>query len=365
MTFKLNQDEVPSDDLVYATGYRKTVTTFGFEVEQPSELICYGLRSGSGYHWHFDGSGPLETTFGGGAFPASEVKKFYDAVNRTCPWDWVNEYYGMTTISREAKWRGCGSHIHFRVREGELRGHTEIVEAWTTAYNTLIECVPLLAPMFAWGTKGKNFAFRRTIGEWSGIETTRLSPISVYTKFLSNTERNFRSYKNVTFNPSSEDGKPLTLEVRSAETHVGFAYVVALLLNRFIRDCMERPTGSPKLRDRTRVLEQIERAITKSSYVNEDGYPYYGNNLYEEMQNEIGEISFLPGRGIPRMEETYPDWDSFFNDIFTRHTAKYPPMNRVMKFYKHRGIPCENSRSIWDLFKPKGGFHWEQDIKAK
>jgi len=356
----LCQDEVPPEDFMYATSYKKTITTFGFEIEQQPGDIPLRLRRI--YHWHPDGSGPLETTFGGGAFPAAEVKKFVQHVLKIGPWEWKSEYMGRRPREHYDSLMGCGSHIHLRVRE-DLIPREQLLEAWTTAYNTLIECVPLLTPMFIWGHRGRDFIPRKSLLTWAPIQTKRMSTAEME-PYLRDPTTFLREYKDVTMNPARAEGsrtaeqrgsaKPLTMEVRTCETHISFAYVVALLLNHFIRDSIERGFLSPKLRDRERVLESITHAIKKSI---EDQ-----KSLYLKMNEEVGPLDFMPGRSIPNMQEHYASWKDFFKDLFRNHTAQHPPVARVMTLYKAQGIPCENNDAAWHLFDPMGQFHWDQNI---
>lgn len=331
------------------SAYKKTPVSFGFEIEQKGTDIMPRLRDV--YHWHIDGSGPLETTLDPSAQPARKVKKFVEACRQHGTWSWKGEY------QQYGEWKGCGSHIHFRVRDHVVEEeHIEPNVAWAVTWNTLLCASTLLCPMMAYGNHIRNdeFTFRRSVLRWADIETQRKKARTMgYYRSGSYFGREYRS-----LTPNKKRSKPLTLELRMNENHISLSYGFALLLNRMVRASIERNCNSPKLDDPSNtIFSAIKRAIQRSIDRR--------TSLYYNMNELIPTIRFEPGREIPGLDTVYPTWDDFWEDIFKEYRARYPPMRRFLKFYKHKGIPSMNPRSLWNLFAPKGEFSWEQDIPSK
>lgn len=371
----LNQHELvnPSQDDVWAQEYRPVPVTFGFEVEQDAEDISYAIRgeetiSGEQYHWHRDGSGPLETTFGGGKYPGVPCRDFVEYVKKKeVTWIWRSE------IRRRR--RGCGSHLHFRPREEDLSHlRMNVVNAWTTTYNTLLEVTPLVAPLFCWGGMTGHFGYRNKWKDWAKLNTTRLATRSVRSVLDYPEDSSLRHYRHVTWNERKGEDfpphmrKPLTIEMRLAETHPGIAYEAAILVNRVIRKCIDRGFVSPKLdrtEDRTlnmrlETFNRIDNALEQSRIRSSETH-----NLYELMDTHVAVIDFEPGRGIPDMEEHYPTWSTFFDDFLRTYGDPYHPMARVCRLFLHRGVPSENQNAVWDIFNEYGDFSWDQDIPSR
>ena len=343
------QEEIVSDeDYGYVQFYKPMPVTFGFEIEQLERDICYQLRLS--YPWHHDGSGPYETALPPSTYPGRKLRLFVDTCKRTpnCTWTWTNEIEHPRARGRMA---GCGSHIHFRPRDDLEYIRAQWLEAWTTAFNTMTECVPLILPMFAWGRENV-FTFRREALTWAGFKTRRLSPASMR-GFL---EPSYIGppYDSVALNRKYVE-KPLTLELRLAETHPGMAYEVAIILNRIIRKCFEKGFISPKMRNRVDTIRRIERETGRSILG-----PY---NLYRQLE-EVRDIQFVRRREIPLLKTRYSNYMELFDDILINYGHPYPPMARVCRLFLNRGEPWKNATAVWNTFKPLGEFRWDEDIPS-
>jgi len=338
-------EEIVSDeDYAYVEYYKPMPVTFGFEIEQPDRKICQVLRLT--YEWHYDGSGPYETATPPGTYPGRKIKEFIDTCKRNpdCTWEWVSE---MPHPRIEGRIVGCGSHIHFRPREDVEYIRREYLEAWATAHNTLVECVPLVLPMFAWGRDGV-FTFRREALYWARLVTRRVSPATMR-RFLEPSYTG-HPYESVALNKKTWE-KPLTLELRLNETHPAIAYELAIILNRIIRKCFERGFVSPKMRDRLDTISKIEAAVRDSIE--------YGQNLYSTLE-QVGPIRFIKGREIPGLDDEYENYLKLFDDILINYGHPYPPMARVCRLFLHRGEPWKNPHAVWNTFAPFGEFRWDQ-----
>lgn len=342
-------EEVASDsDMEFVQVYRKMPVSFGFEVEQDDEDICRLLRIT--YEWHFDGSGPLETAFEPAIYPGRAIKEFIGKCRseRGCEWTWSSE-------NREG--RGCGSHIHLRPREDVDYISAQYVEAWTTAYNTLAEVVPLVLPMFCYGSaRAGAFTFRREAMTWARLDScTRRMDRARMADFLQPSYVG-HPYEAVALN-RKHPAKPLTLELRLAETHPSVAYELAIILNRVIRKCFERGFRSPKLLDRVDKIREIEHAASLSISRSQ--------NLYIHL-SYVRDLAFEPDRAIPGLQARYGNYLDCFRDILVNYGHPYPPMARICRLFLAGGEPWKNPTALWNVFHaPFGEFRWEQDIPAK
>lgn len=339
-------EEIVSDeDYGYVQYYKPIPVSMGFEIEQLDANICYQLTIT--YQWHRDGSGPYETALPPIIYPGRKLKEFIDVCKRTpnCTWEWTSEIPHPLVRERMA---GCGSHIHFRPRDDLEYIRAKWLEAWATAYNTLVECVPLVLPMFAWG-RGRTFTFRHEALMWADIATRRVTPATIR-RFL---DPNYTGhpYDDVALNRKTME-KPLTLELRLAETHPGIAYELAILLNRIIRKCFERRFNSPKMSDRMETMSKIERAVNRSIFAN--------INLYTALET-VEPIKFIRGREIPLLQREYKNYLELFDDILINYGHAYPPMGRVCRLFLHRGEPFKNPNAVWNTFVPFGQFRWDQE----
>ena len=150
------EETVSEDDEYYVTYYKPVPVTFGFEIEQKPDDI-EPKRIKRILEWHYDGSGPIETTLPmkfrikkkGVAekkyllYPGREIHKFINLVQSTGSlWPWKGQYPSpgtdRVTGTSGTRWRGCGSHIHMRPRYDLEYIRQRLYEAWATAYNTLV-----------------------------------------------------------------------------------------------------------------------------------------------------------------------------------------------------------------------------------
>jgi len=294
------------------------------------------------YVWHYDGSGPLETSIGPGLYLGREVFKFLRDVGPDW-WAWRGEMPDT---------RGCGSHIHFRVRE-ELAA--DVLEAWTCLYNTMIEVFPILLPLVsAYEMK----PLRRTAGQWAQAITTRMSPARM-AHYL---EPNFsgREYhyvtpnKRVAYDPT-HGPKPLTIEMRLNEAHPSLAYTAAILVNRITRRCFDRRFQSPKLAERDRVLREWLTNVFVGSHSlrYKDAYTW----LMEDR-----EIRFV--RPIPLCQAQYRTMWDCFDDVLDKYIPGYPPLARVGRLMMARGEVARNPHALWEIWRPFGEFSWEEGPRA-
>lgn len=340
-----SEEEIVSDrDVEWIKYYKLMPVTFGFEIEQLDSDVCHQLRLA--YEWHYDGSGPYETALPPSTYPGRMLKGFVDRcrVSPGCAWTWKSEIPHPSARDRMA---GCGSHIHFRPRQDVEYISAQWLEAWTTAYNTLVEVVPLVLPMFCWGRERDDvFTFRREALFWAKIVKNRISNASMR-RFLEPSYTG-HPYDAVAMNKKVEQ-KPLTIEMRLAETHPAIAYELAILLNRIIRKCYERGFVSPKMVDRVHVIDEIENHALSSIQRME--------NLYNSLRR-VENIEFT--REIPLLDRGYPNYMELFKDILRNYGHPYPPMGRVCTLFLKEGEPWRNPRAVWDTFVPWGEFRWDQ-----
>lgn len=343
-------EEIVSDgDVAWVNYYKKMPVTFGFEIEQLDRDVCDGLRLS--YDWHYDGSGPYETALPPSTYPGRMLKSFIDRCRQTpgCAWVWKSE---IQHPYQHDRWAGCGSHIHFRPRQDVESINAQWLEAWTTAYNTLVETVPLVLPMFCWGRARNNvFTFRQEALMWANIVKRRFTTRTMST-FMQPSYTG-HPYDAVAMNKKTQE-KPLTLELRLNETHPAIAYELAIILNRIIRKCFDRGFVSPKLSDRNHVLDEIERHTSDSINRSE--------NLYRHLR-QVESISF--SREIPLLDRGYPDYVELFKDILRNYGHPYPPMARVCNLFLNEGEPWRNTDAVWHTFVPYGEFQWDQDIPSR
>lgn len=347
-----SEEEIVSDrDFEWIKYYKLMPVTFGFEIEQLDRDVCDQLRLS--YEWHYDGSGPYETALPPSTYPGRMLKGFVDRCRLTpgCAWTWKSEISHPREPGRLA---GCGSHIHFRPRQDVEYISAQWLEAWTTAFNTLVETVPLVLPMFAWGRERDGvFTFRREALFWANIVKRRMSSASM-SRFLDPSYTG-HPYEAVAMNKKIQ-AKPLTIELRLNETHPSIAYELAILLNRVIRKCYERGFVSPKMVDGLHVIEEIERNTLQSIERRE--------NLYTALER-VENIRFHPRREIPLLDREYPNYLELFKDILRNYGHPYPPMGRVCRLFLSEGEPWRNPNAVWNTFVPYGEFRWEQDIPSR
>jgi len=323
-------EELAPEDYAYVMVYKPMPVSFGFEFEQRPDDISPEVRGM--YRWEHDLSGPLETALPPAIHPGRAIFGF---LRRVGPhrWEWKGEYDHI----------GCGSHMHFRVREELV---PDVVEAWTCLYNTLVECVPLMLPLFsAWVAK----PYRTSVGRWAYPNIRRFNPARM--AYFLRPEWHGREYNYVTLNRHRGVEKPLTIEVRLVEAHPAFSYTAAILLNRIVRKCFERGFLSPKLHDRVRVLRETLDRLYADMYAGrmKPAYAYL---------EETADLRFV--REIPGLARSYGDALELFDDLLLEYLPRYPPLARVGRLLLNRGDPRENPSSIWDIWVPMGEFRWER-----
>ncbi len=344
----VEEDILPTDFLVQAG--RKTYVSYGMEIEQPPDLIPGPVRRK--FDWHRDGSGPLETSLSPTSFPMRQLYSFLKKV-RPDIWVWKTQYQGSPVgIPPRRRCKGCGSHIHFRVREDEIPPNLTVEEAWTIVYNTIVELVPILAPFFSWNHL---LPFRASVWGWAHPNIRRYSPLAVRT-FL-DPEYYGRRYDYVTWNrkPPDERGrqKPLTIEVRLNEAHPSIVSAGAMVLQGIIRNCVERG-WSVKLENRTRILNEqlLERFYESSqSFLS-------GDNIWQIME-QTDRLVFI--REIPKLKHSYRNAKECFIDIVKTYRShfRWTYRERVASLLQKGYNPADNPNAVWYVDAPIDEFSWE------
>jgi len=354
----LYMDELATDEYFYVEYYKPIPIDFGFEVEQWDGDISSLLRDHSPWRWHYDGSDPLETSLRKGIYPGRRVGEFVRfVVQHNCMWNWKHE------LPPEYRSRGCGSHMHVTPRGDIAYIRREWAEAWTTLHNTLVEVVPFILPLFAWGSRNKLY-FRREGPYWARPVIRRYAARSVERLYLRPSYYG-HPYDIVAWN-RKDNSKPLTLELRACETHPSISYFIAIILDRITRKCFERGFVSPKLREDCRRL-LIGDVTTRTEGIIYERYRANAlerTDLYKDLQ-DIGPIKFSGGRTIPLLKDSYDRYFDLFDDIIRKYCPTYPPMARVGRLFLKRGYPAANPRSVWYVFEPYGKFEWEDGPPTK
>lgn len=274
-------------------------------------------RLSSNDSWHRDGSGPQEADYG----PYKQVKSLLNAFKRDCrddatgrlrTWNWHNS--GPNG--------GCGSHVHLHVGDGFSSSDEEgdgNLEAWTVTWNTAVELVPFMLPMFCadWSE-----GFRDSADYWASPNTTRYSQ-STMGDIVANPSAQSRNYDAVTWNGADFSGKPLTLELRVNEAHPGQAVVGLLFLRRMCGRCVEKG-WSPKLAgNRSSLMADIYSAV------------YNSDDPIEALRN-TGPVRFEEGRGIPGLSRYERDGVQEFENALQVFRAILSSMGTDSGNYKDR-----------------------------
>ena len=362
------------DDEIEIQHYRTVPVTFGMEIEQPPTLIqnrlinkfysdCHDHSRGfstfnptSPYDWCKDGSGPRETNLPPSTHILSQLKKFITYIGENnALWDWVNEYSGGSSIIGGGL-SACGSHIHFRLREDMIENHL-INDAWATLYNTILEVSMLMMPMLCHGSRPRNsFCFRRGAAgsgrSWADLKTTRYSGPTFGRHYIHGTIPNGRHYWFLT--PNKRTGKVLTLEIRANEAHPSIVYCFASYIIRIVREVFNKGMVSPKLANRIRTTGDINGAYQISAQQNQ--------NIYRSLSQQVSNIKFLPGRGIPKLKLQYDSYLKCFDDILIKyHSTGSLISSRTSFLFRQRGEPWKNPNAIWNVLTSyKGDFKWDQ-----
>ena len=273
--------------------------SYGMEIEQtksnvPSDVhgMDYG-DSGTFGGWHTDGSGPIETDLGPYKLAKSLAKKFVRetraASGSDTPWTWT------AANNRVGSANGNGSHVHYELNNPDGISDDEVKEAWTIAYNTIVELTPLMAPFFChdWVEgfrSGTNYSYggETNVGHYAEKQTTRLSQDSVWQKVRHGHAS--RSYDAVTWNGSDVGGKPLTLELRLNDAHPSIAMVGLSMMKKLVVEAIERGWS-------------VKTANGSLDYNWEAAYAPATSrfNLFTTL-GDSPSVEFHENRGIPRLE---------------------------------------------------------------
>jgi hypothetical protein len=365
--------------------------TSGIEIEQKDRDICYRLRDK--YEWHYDGSGPLETALEPSITPLTKIKEFIDFVlDNNCEWEWKGFYYSVFCSNDPVRYcgntdceNGCGSHIHLRPRPSELHKqnpkysnfyginkdppypHPETVsleEVWATAYNTLVDLVPFIFPLFVYGNKNAPlYKPRVSITYWADLSPTRYSPETFYNTFM-RPDYYGHPYGAIALNRKTED-KPLTIELRLNETHPAISYFIIIIINRIVRKVFDRGYSSVRLdmgqNERTAFYSTIREAISKSGRCQTDIYTALEEAFENYVQNH-GPVRFEQGREIPGCRREYNSYFRLFKDILHANSNWLNPVEeRIYRLFAMKGNPAKNCSMLWRIFRiPKGEFCWEE-----
>ena len=322
-----------------------------------------------------DGSGPLETSIGVFIKPLDMMMDFWQRT-RERPWPWANEF----VLRRNRV--GCGSHIHFRPAFDDIRDRLGLSPevAWSVIWNTLIDLSLILFPLLVlsphprrsfyrwaepwpfggdsdiphrWGRRSEE-TFRRYVVACEFGEPDCVNPRIINIKHID-------SYKFVSLSGTHSDvgSKPVTAEVRAAETHPLFAATFVRVIIRYSRIALERGL-SPKLTEDSRrtIYAALERIAD-------------GANVYD-VWRETGPIRFEPDRSpwpndvaLARGWYEFDSLMSAFRTIVMDTVAeKGTPYYRAARFIVvgcdlHREIEETSGRSLWDaIARPRGEFRW-------
>lgn len=342
-------EEAYDDETMALAAARKLPLTFGYEIEQPDEIVPEVMRRI--YAWDRDLSGPIEMRLPPSTHPTYEVKKFVSAVlTHRAKWEWHNEYRDEI-----GELRGCGSHLHFRVREEMFRhlGEGYVNDVWATAYNTFIEVTPFLIPILAWSGVYRLHRFRRKVKRWAMHDSKRVS-VAEAGFCRSPTYINTCNYKAVVFKRKTEE-KPLTIEVRLAESPPQVSMYFSSLMGRIVKECLSgaRPL-SPRLSPDVRggFFEAFRNLLYEAAY-------YYDKDVYWVLR-ELKNIKF--DRPIPRLKDRYDNALEVFKDILVYYTPGWDPYMRLFYFFMNELKPYENQDAVWEVFMKFGIFYWERPL---
>lgn len=363
MSLEVTPEEIASiEDYKYVNTTRLMSLTFGMEIEQPAEFISHELRRA--YSWHYDGSGPLETSLPPSSMPNVQIKRFVDTVNSTnSRWIWVNEYYrpGFIRIA------GCGSHLHFRPRDDLYANTPRWAEVWAITHNTFVEVMPFLLPLLAWGSEEVHKHYiRRTASYWAVPQIDRVTPQRVAENYLIPSYVD-HPYRSVAFDRKTPE-HVLTIELRLGETHPVVAAYFATMMEKLIKRCIDRGWSPRIVGDRRYILEKIYDAMFEHSRRIEESdiTPRLGDYI-DNYLRELGitEIVFdppipPPTTGIPPLAR-FKSYYDVFDKLLYHYTTWIDWQLRLYYFYRQRGIPIKNAMAFWYIFAPKGQFRWEEE----
>ena len=353
---------------------RVSFQTMGFEVEQYYRAIS---RLCNIKRCDFDGSGPLETSFGVYRTPAAGLRQFLKIVDESGgPWEWhaeyeprAGEYRSVASRRRGCPTNGCGSHWHVRpdfdgiysylglprTRENEL-------QIWATFWNTMIELVYALLPLQIW-----HYYPRCSVATWAIPVYKRYSPMNPVLRDYTSDSYMYHlkhvEYWILTFNGMHGGTKPITVEWRLPEVHPGMWATAMYIVMYTWREVVRRGLVSPKLKrlgDATTTREIRDKLIEMTDEI------YRGRNYWDVLE-QFGPVEYYEGRNIhPWRDSTrYRDMKHVFETmLWVAELNAGTPYYRVAKLFRARCSPAVNERGFWNLLAPKGEFYWPNCTEA-
>lgn len=330
--------------------------TVGMEIEQFTEEIPSAARNyvmsnedGNLRDWEDDLSGPRETSIGGYKRAKTILNKWLgETRDNGITWDWH---------AADSTGRGAGSHVHLSVADDVFE---DTVEAWTIAYNTVLEVWPFFAPYFChnWEDGFRNGegyrGSRSQIQRWASPTLTRKARSTMEDRVSAPTFGHDNS-EAVTMNGARRNGKPMTIELRANDAHPAMALPALLQLRRITGLCIERG-WSIKLEDHHDTLRKCYEKIYERA-------PEVG--LLTAMQEPIeGGITFLEGRGLPEIErrsfDTMYEVLQALDNAHTRSAGTY--RDRAQKLVAagcDEFGPHNNPNALWHTDVDRGAFAWD------
>lgn len=353
------------------TGSVPPVMTFGMEIEQDPDLIennpiCFNLRC------EYDDSGPLETQLGVYTEPLSLLLDFYIYTEGN-PWPWTNKYE-----REEEQPAACGSHIHIRPNFPEIKkryGISEDAVIWRIFWNTLLDMSYILMPLLVWYEPrpradywarpwqesddapiphkwGRRLArdFQRYLVECEEDPKQRRCWI-LETKHVD-------PYRYVALAGTIGDvdgGKPVTIEIRMAETHPLFAATYLYIMIKVMDDVLSRGTEVK--------IKQIEEL---SGFALDSARGYPPAELWQDAYPLGDDWKFWAGHEPPGIEKRYYSdlWDLFENIVRSYVTEKGTPYYRAAAFVlakcnHQKESDVTNGETFWKAISAAPGeFKW-------
>lgn len=237
-----SQDEINTFNKFFNVESAFSVKGIGFEIEQPPE--AYRLCGASfwrllGGHHEYYGQyeisiPPLNIDYKG------KNLRIFKKVMRNLEY-FVSEIEEYNPDDDEAKFRGCGSHVHISIN-GTVR-------SWAKLMNTLISLTPIFAPFFSWhyylGKDGIEkkvsnenfFNFREELTHWCKMvdyvtidDVERIVKESKYLR-KSKPNENDNSYSIIQINKYRK--AIITIELRLNEAPPPLAWLAVYLMVKY------------------------------------------------------------------------------------------------------------------------------------
>lgn len=343
--------------------------THGMEIEQfdlPNEISQdpEGKYWGT---WEHDPSGPREIEIG----PGKHVKRLIGDFNETArqygrlPWVWASSNGSS----------GAGSHVHFNVDNVDDEETT--IKAWTIAYNTIVDLLPVLSPFFCHNWEegfrdGTDYDSSQTnVEHWASPVTARYDTDSMR-QYYQRPDSFSRAYDAITANPSDHTGKPLTLELRLSDSHPVFALTGSYYLRKTVKRCFDRDWSVKIDRQASQGINIVREMYDRIYHIPD------GSNLINELQRPL-RIEFEDGREVPNLDSTYACPYDLLEDILIEITPRWGEDRadrRASNLVRYAGdlvrsrrsdpfvenvsrIPCpsRNERAIWHMDTEQ--FSWQ------